>query len=155
MSSPFGAEDGPPSGAGGFNLDGLLSQALDMQHQMAQAQEELAETEVVGEAAGGKVRVTVTGQFEVRRVDLDPSVVDPHEADLLADLVTAALRSALDGVLQLQSDRMNTGLPDVGQLLGGLGDLGGLIGFGDPHDPADEIADLDPNDRALPPGDDA
>lgn len=115
-----------------FDMGGLLSQALDMQRQMAEAQEVLGATEVVGEAGGGLVRVTLTGHFEVRSVHLDPSVVDPDDADLLADLVTAAMRNALDAVMDLQAERMSTGMPDLGGLLEGLGGLGGLGGLSGP-----------------------
>ena len=122
-----GSTESPLTG-GGFDMGDLLSQALDMQRQMAEAQEELGDAEVVGEAGGGLVRITLTGHFEVRSVHLDPSVVDPAEADLLADLVTAALRNALDGVMDLQAERMNSGMPDLGGLLEDLGGIGSALG---------------------------
>ena len=143
MSGPSDAADGgpvpevaeSPLTGGGFDMGDLLSQALDMQRQMAEAQEELGDAEVVGEAGGGLVRITLTGHFEVRSVQLDPSVVDPTEADLLADLVMAALRNALDGVMDLQAERMSGGLPDLGGLLEDLGGLGGgALGGGAVHD---------------------
>ena len=61
------------------------------------------------------VRVTVTGGLEFTSVTIDPSVVDPSEVELLADLVLAAIRDAMEQVTALQS-----------QALGGL-DLGGGI----------------------------
>jgi DNA-binding YbaB/EbfC family protein len=151
MSQPLEPPDGSldPEGGdgapvvGGFDVGDLLSQALDMQRQMAEAQEQLGHSEVVGEAGGGLVRVVLTGHFEVRSVHLDPSVVDPTEADLLADLVTAALRNALDGVMDLQAARMNTGMPDLGGLLEDLGDLGGILGGGGPMHPDDGLIDVD------------
>lgn len=136
-----------------FDMGGLLSQALDMQRQMAEAQEALGATEVVGEAGGGLVRVTLTGHFEVRGVHLDPSVVDPDDAELLADLVTAAMRNALDAVMDLQAERMSSGMPDLGGLLEGLGGLGGLSGVGGPAvlgglGMADQDGDNAPDDDA-------
>lgn len=136
MSLPPGDGEALPGGPGGEGADGddnldmggLLSHALDLQRQMVEAQEVLGHTEVRGEAGGGLVSVTLTGHFEVRGVHIDPSVVDPAEADLLADLVTAALRNALEEVMQLQAERMGSGMPDLGGLLGDLGDLGGLLG---------------------------
>ena len=50
------------------NLAGLMQQAQKMQQEMQKAQEELASLEVTGEAAGGLVRVTMTGKHAVRRV---------------------------------------------------------------------------------------
>lgn len=119
-----------PSG-GGFDMGDLLSQALDMQRQMAEAQEALGHTDVVGEAGGGMVTVTLSGHFEVRSVHIDPSVVDPAEADLLADLVTAALRNAIGGVMDLQAEQMSGGMPDLGGLLEDLGGLGSVFGGAD------------------------
>lgn len=122
-------DDGMPA-VGGFDMGDLLAQALDMQRQMTEAQEALGQSEVVGEAGGGLVRVVLSGQFEVRGVHLERSVVDPAEADLLADLVTAALRQAIEGVLDLQAAGVRGGMPDLGGLLEDLGDLGGLLGGG-------------------------
>jgi DNA-binding YbaB/EbfC family protein len=109
--------------AEGFNMGGLLEQAMTMQRQMMEAQQRLAETEVTGESGGGLVRVVLTGDFDVRSVHIDPGAVDPDDTTLLADLVAAAFRHAVAEAIALQTAGMGVEMPDVGQLLEGLGGL--------------------------------
>ena len=54
------------------NIAGLMQQAQKMQQEMQKTQEELANMVVTGEAAGGLVKVTMTGKHAVRRVEIDP-----------------------------------------------------------------------------------
>jgi nucleoid-associated protein EbfC len=115
----------------GLDMGGLLEQAMAMQRQMLETQQLLAVTEVTGEAGGAMVRVVMTGDFDVRSVHIDPSVVDPDDTELLADLVAAAFRNAVAEAIALQSAGLGADMPDVGQLLDGLGGLGGLGGVGD------------------------
>ena len=106
-------------------MGNLLKQAQAMQEQMLAAQEQAAAQEVEGQAGGGRVRVTATGSLEFTKVRIDPSVVDPMEIELLEDLVLAAIHDAVARARELQSNAMG-GLP-------GLGDLGGLLGGGEPE----------------------
>jgi len=132
--NPDPLESGGPGGFG--DAASLLEQALAMQQQMMEAQQRLAATEVVGEAGGNLVTVTMTADFDVRSVHIDPAAVDPDDTTLLADLVAAAMRNAVAEAIRLQSQGMGMEMPDVGQMLegltgGGLGGLGGLGGVGD------------------------
>src|SRR4249919_690616 len=92
----------PPEdeGLGGADLGNLLSQAMEMQQQVMQAQ--AASTEVEGQAGGGAVRVVVTGAMEFRSVHIAPAAVDPDDVDMLQDLVLAALHDAVDRINELQ-----------------------------------------------------
>jgi DNA-binding YbaB/EbfC family protein len=93
---------------GGGPLEGLLEQAQKMMAAQAQA----AEREVEGLAGGGMVRIVATGTGQVRRVTIDPAVVDPDDVAMLEDLVLAALHD------------VNTQLADVQrEAMGPLGDL--------------------------------
>jgi DNA-binding YbaB/EbfC family protein len=92
----------------------LMKQAQKMQEQIAQAQAELADTEVDGSAAGGLVKAVVTGGNDLVSVTIDPSVVDPDDVETLQDLVVAAIRDANRTAQALASDKM-------GPLTGGLG----------------------------------
>jgi DNA-binding YbaB/EbfC family protein len=72
-----------------------------MVHQMAEAQQRITEAReaaesvvVTGSAGGGAVAVTLTGVGEVTAVTIDPAVIDPAEAEMLGDLVLAAIRDA-------------------------------------------------------------
>jgi DNA-binding YbaB/EbfC family protein len=74
-------------------LGGLMKQAQQMQANMKKAQDELATIEVEGQAGSGVVKVTMTCAHEVRRIQLDDSVMDDKE--MLEDLITAAVNDAV------------------------------------------------------------
>ncbi|HLJ65518.1 MAG TPA: YbaB/EbfC family nucleoid-associated protein [Stellaceae bacterium] len=76
------------------NLGQMMKQAQQMQARMTQMQERLAQTEMTGAAGAGMVQVTLTGQGDVRRVKIDPSLLVPAEAEILEDLIMAAFKDA-------------------------------------------------------------
>lgn len=76
------------------DLGMLLQQAQKMQDKMQQAQAELADLEVQGEAGGGLVRITMTGQNEVRRISIDDALI-AEDRDMLEDVVAAAFNDTL------------------------------------------------------------
>ncbi|MQA02023.1 MAG: YbaB/EbfC family nucleoid-associated protein [Streptosporangiales bacterium] len=100
---------------GNQNMNELLEQAQQMQQQMMAAQEELAESEVVGVAGGGLVQATVTGTGELKSLAIDPKAVDPDDTETLADLVVAAVRDATANAQELQTQRLGP----LAQMLGG------------------------------------
>jgi DNA-binding YbaB/EbfC family protein len=92
----------------------LMKQAQKMQQQLATAQAELAETELIGTAGGGLVTVTMSGSGAVKSVKIDPKVVDPDDIETLEDLVLAAITNASEAVRELTDKKM-------GPLTGGMG----------------------------------
>ncbi|MFC8176924.1 YbaB/EbfC family nucleoid-associated protein [Streptomyces sp. NPDC057242] len=106
-------------GGGQPNMQQLLQQAQKMQQDLARAQEELAATEVDGQAGGGLVRATVTGSGELRGLVIDPRAVDPEDTETLADLIVAAVQAANDNAQQLQQAKL-------GPLAQGMGGMPGL-----------------------------
>ncbi len=98
----------------------LMEQAQRMQAQLQQAQADLAEQTFEGSAGGGVVKATVKGSGELLAVDIDASVVDPDDVEMLNDLVVAAVNSAMAASADAQSEAM-------GGVAGGM-DLGGLLG---------------------------
>ena len=76
------------------DLGMLMQQAQKMQEKMQEAQNELADLEVQGEAGGGLVQITMTGQNEVRRVQID-DVLLTEDRDMLEDIVAAAVNDTL------------------------------------------------------------
>lgn len=76
------------------DLMGLMKQAQEMQQKMSEAQARLDETEVTGESAAGMVRVTLTAKGDMRRVQIDRSMMDPEEPEILEDLIVAAHNDA-------------------------------------------------------------
>jgi len=107
------------------NIGQIAKMAQQMQTQMAQAQQELAETTLEATAGGGAVRVVITGAQEVRNVEIDPSAIDPEEAEMLQDLVLSAVNEAISRSKELERERM-------GSIAGGMGIPGmpGLPGIG-------------------------
>jgi DNA-binding YbaB/EbfC family protein len=87
------------------NIAGLMQQAQKMQQQMQQAQEELANMVVTGEAAGGLARVTMTGKHAVKRVEIDESLLDDRE--MLEDIVAAAVNDAVNRIATTTAERMS------------------------------------------------
>ncbi|MFI5758102.1 YbaB/EbfC family nucleoid-associated protein [Streptomyces sp. NPDC051569] len=106
-------------GGGQPNMQQLLQQAQKMQQDLAQAQEELAATEVEGQSGGGLVKATVNGSGELRGLVIDPKAVDPDDTETLADLVLAAVQAANENAQQLQQQKL-------GPLAQGLGGMPGL-----------------------------
>jgi DNA-binding YbaB/EbfC family protein len=100
----------------------MLKQVQKMQRDMEAAQEELKSLTAQGSAGGGTVTVTVSGDLQVKSVQIDPAAVDPEDVDMLCDLVLAATNQALASAQELATSRMGavTGGLDLGQL-GGLG----------------------------------
>ncbi|MDZ7749491.1 MAG: YbaB/EbfC family nucleoid-associated protein [Halofilum sp. (in: g-proteobacteria)] len=87
-------------------LGKLMQQAQQMQEKMQQAQEEMARMEVQGSAGGGMVTVTMTGRHEVRRVDIDDSLMG-DDREMLEDLVAAACNDAVHKVEAEQKERFS------------------------------------------------
>ena len=108
-----------------MNIGQIAKMAQQMQAQMAQAQQELAETTLEATAGGGAVRVVITGAQEVRSVEIDPSAIDPDEVEMLQDLVMTAINEAITRSKELEKERM-------GAIAGGMGIPGmpGRPGFG-------------------------
>jgi len=85
-------------------IAGLMKQAQLMQENMKKAQDQLAQLEVEGQSGAGMVKVLMTCGHDVRRVAIDPSVMDDRE--MLEDLVAAALNDAMRRVEQTTQERM-------------------------------------------------
>lgn len=85
-------------------IGGLMKQAQQMQENMRKVQEELAQTEVEGQSGAGMVKVLMTCGHAVRRVSIDPSVMDDRE--MLEDLVAAAMNDAVRRGEELSRERM-------------------------------------------------
>lgn len=86
-------------------IAGLMKQAQQMQENMKKAQAQLALVEVEGQAGAGMVKVLMTCSHDVRRVTIDPSVMDDRE--MLEDLVAAALNDAMRRSEQESQERMS------------------------------------------------
>ena len=107
-------------GPGGFDMNALMKQAQQMQADMLAAQEKLKDEVVEASAGGGMVKVKVGGDLTLREIAIDPEAIDPEEADLLAEMIQAAVNEGLRAAQELASSKM-------GGITGGMG--GGLPGM--------------------------
>jgi nucleoid-associated protein EbfC len=121
--NPFDdAGGGNPFGGGGFDLNSLMEQAQQMQAQLQDAQERLADARVEGTVAGGAVTVAVNGVGELMGVEIKAGGfdgTDPDDLSDLGDMIVAAYRDA-----KAQADAM------ASEALGPLAGGGGIPGLG-------------------------
>ncbi len=88
------------------NIAQLMQQAQKIQEDMQRAQEELALLEIIGNAGGGMVSVTLGGRMDCRKVRIDASVLaDPEMAE---DLIAAAFNDAVNKVNDVSQSKMAT-----------------------------------------------
>ncbi|WP_432452779.1 MULTISPECIES: YbaB/EbfC family nucleoid-associated protein [unclassified Agarivorans] len=86
-------------------MGNLMKQAQQMQDRMQRAQEEIAKMEVTGEAGAGLVKVVMLGNHNVRRVEIDDSLMD-DDKDMIEDLLAAAVNDAVRRVEETSKDKM-------------------------------------------------
>ncbi len=86
-------------------LGNIMKQAQLMQENLRKAQEQLAAIEVVGSAAGGLVSVTMTCRHDVRRVQIDPSLMK-DDKEVLEDLIAAAMNDAVRKAEKTSQEKM-------------------------------------------------
>lgn len=94
-------------------LTGLMKQAQQMQENMKRLQEQLAAIEVEGQAGAGLVKVIMTCRHDVKRVTIDPSLLQ-DDREMLEDLVAAAVNDAVRRVETTVQEKMagvTAGLP--------------------------------------------
>jgi nucleoid-associated protein EbfC len=110
-----------PQGAGGFDLNALMKQAQQMQADMAEAQEKLKAETVEASAGGGMVKVKMSGDLRLLEISIDPEAIDPEDAELLQDMVLAAVNEGIRAAQDLAASKMGGAAG-----IGGAGGLGGL-----------------------------
>jgi DNA-binding YbaB/EbfC family protein len=84
----------------------FMRQAQELQARLAKAQQELAQATVEASSGGGAVKVTVNGQQEVQSVKISPEAINPEDAELLEDLVAAAVNEAMAKSKELAAERL-------------------------------------------------
>lgn len=104
-----------PKGQGPKGNPGdMMKQLQQVQRQMAEAQEALADETVEYTAGGGMVKVVADGHQNIRSISIDPEVLDPDDVGMLEDLVLVAVNGAIEASQELANQRMEG-------LTGGLG----------------------------------
>jgi len=99
---------------GGMDLNKMMKQVQQMQAEMMEAQEKLKDETVEASAGGGMVKVKMTGDLNLTELKIDPEAIDPEDAEVLEDMVTAAVNEALRAAQDLAQSKL-------GGATGGLG----------------------------------
>lgn len=90
----------------GEGLGDLMKQAQQMQERVQKLQEEVAKAEVTGESGAGLVKITMTGRHDVRKVNIDSSLLG-EDKDVLEDLIAAAMNDAVRRAEKTQQEKMS------------------------------------------------
>lgn len=96
------------------DLMGMMKQVGQMQARMQQMQEELAAAEIDGQSGAGLVKVAMNGKGDVKRISIDPSLMQAGEQEILEDLILAACQDAkakAEGIMQSKMAEVTGGLP--------------------------------------------
>ena len=99
-----------------MNPQQMMMKVQRMQKQMAEAQEEINNTELTASAGGGMVTVKMTGAHKLVSVEIKPEAVDPDDVEMLQDMVMAAMNEALQQVEKLSDEKMGAfsgGMPGL------------------------------------------
>ncbi len=114
-NNPFGGK--MPGGLGD-----LMKQAQKAMADAQKADEELGQARVEAQSGGGMVRVSATGKAEILEIKISKEVVDPNDVETLEDLVTIAVREAVEKANAMREERLRSVMPQGmgGGLPGGL-----------------------------------
>ena len=96
------------------DMAGMMKKAKEMQSQMAEMQESLAAITVTGESGAGLVRATATAKGELTGLEIDPSIFNPDEKEVVEDLILAAIKDA-------QAKAAERSKQELGRITEGLG----------------------------------
>jgi nucleoid-associated protein EbfC len=94
------------------NMNQFVKQAQALQANMQKAQAEIASLEVTGESGGGMVKVAMTGRHEVKRVQIEPSVIG-EDREMLEDLVAAAINDAVHRLEAASQAKMSAAMGGI------------------------------------------
>lgn len=101
-----------------MNIQGIMKQAQMMQKKIEEEQAKLAQEEIEGSSGGGMVKVVLNGKFDMKKLNIDKSLIDADESEVLEDLIIAAYNDAKNKVDAKMQDSMSA-------MTGGM-NLGGL-----------------------------
>ena len=91
----------------------IMRQAQELQARLAKAQEELNDVTLEASSGGGAVKVIINGQQKIQAIKISPEVINPDDAELLEDLILAAITEATSKSQELAAERL-------GKITGGL-----------------------------------
>ena len=96
-----------------MDMNQIMKQAQQFQQKMGQMQEELAQKQITSTVGGGMVSATVNGKHELIALKIEKEVIDPEEAEMLQDLIVAAVNDAMkqaQDMIQSEMAKLTGGL---------------------------------------------
>ena len=96
------------------DMSQIMKQAKAMQEKMAEMQKKLEEAEIEGTSGGGAVKVIMSGKHDLKKIDIDSTLMKEDEKEVLEDLIIAAVNDANNKISEHMNDQL-------GSLSGGMG----------------------------------
>ena len=96
------------------DMSQIMKQAKAMQEKMAEMQKKIEETEIEGSSGGGAIKVLMNGKHELKKININPSLINSQEVEVLEDLIVAAINDANKKI----AENMNN---QLGSVAGGMG----------------------------------
>ena len=96
------------------NMSQIMKQAKAMQEKMTEVQKKIEEMEVEGSSGGGAVKVIMNGRHELKKIDIDKSIINADESEVLEDLIVAALNDVNKKISENTNEKL-------GSISGGMG----------------------------------
>ena len=96
------------------NFSDMMKKAQEMQKKMQEIQDSLSNLEVEGTSGGGMIKIIMNCKNEVKKIDIDPSIIKNDEKEVMEDLIIAALNDAKSKAEEKSQEEMK-------KLTGGLG----------------------------------
>ena len=97
-----------------MDINKLMQQAQAMQKELEKANEQINATEFEGSASNGLVKVTINGENRVLSVNIDPSILNPDDKEMIEDLIMIAVNDAVDKAEELKKDRFGSMVSAMG-----------------------------------------
>ena len=91
-----------------MDINKLMQQAQAMQKQIEQTTNEINEKEFTAEASGGLVKVTISGEYTVLNIDIDPSIIVAEDKEMIEDLIMVAINSAKQQVDEYKKEQLGS-----------------------------------------------
>lgn len=113
------------------NTNNMMAQMQQMQAEMAATQAQLENEFITVTAGGGAITIVISGHQRIKSIEIDPDILVPAEAEMLQDMLTAAVNSAIEQSQAMSAEKMEGITGGLGGGVGGgLGDLLGGMGLG-------------------------
>lgn len=93
------------------NINQLMKQAQQMQAKLMEAQNKMNTLEIMGTSGGEMVTVVINGKIEIKKLNIDPKLLQPDEAEIISDLIIAAFNDAKSKLEAKISEEMGGFLP--------------------------------------------